>query len=161
MAKDKFFRTDQSITDLAYFSGIVDGEGCFYIGYIKQGKYCRCQQFHTLISIANNEEILIKWLDETFRQSSDSRYKYVSKRKFEKPTYRWTAGGKLLDFLLPKIYPLLRIKKPHCKVMMEIRKTFKNWGSKSLPDHIITKRINLMKQMRKLNSRFHGHPFKQ
>jgi hypothetical protein len=161
MAKYKFFRTDQKITDLAYLAGIIDGEGCFYIGHIKQGIYGNCQQFHTLISISNNNENLIKWLDNTFRASSDSRYKYQSNLPHEKPTFRWTAGGQLLDFLLPKIYPFLQVKKPHCEVMIEMRKTFTGFGSQGLPQNILERRFALLKQMRKLNTRFHNHPLKQ
>ena len=45
--------------------------------------------------------------------------------------------------------------------MIELRKTFKNWGSKRLPNEILEIRTNLMKKIRKLNSRFHNHALKQ
>jgi len=155
------FRKDQSITDWAYLAGIIDGEGCFYIGQVTYKEKNKSPNFHSIIAISNNEKSLIDWLDKIFGKASDNRYKYQSKRLNEKPTYRWSTSGQLLDYILPRIYPFLVIKRKQCKIMIEIRKTFKFNGPKILSDDIQKERFRLMIEMRKLNSRFHNHPLKQ
>jgi len=160
MAKNAPFNKIQTSEELAYLAGIIDGEGCFYIGHIKQANKTRPQQFHILISIANNELILMEWLDKITGRKHDGRYRYQSKRKNEKPTYRCTISGNLLDYLLPKIHKYLVIKKKHCEIFIEIRKTFYNRGSKPLSDEEVDYRLTLMRKVRVLNSRFHGHPLK-
>ena len=161
MARKTFFKTTQIPVEVAYLAGIIDGEGCFYIGHIKQGKYGTCHQWHCLIKITSCDKILIDWLREHFNGCSENRYRWTAKKAFYRPVYSWTLGGEALNHFLPLLQPFLVIKQEHCKVMIEIRKTFKNWGSRRLPENILKKRITLMKEMRKLNSRFHDHPFKQ
>jgi len=161
MARKTFFKTDQSLVELAYLAGIIDGEGCFYIGQIKQGKYGTRQQWHALLKITSCDKILIDWLREHFSGCSQNTYRWTAKKKFYRAVYSWTIGGEALDHFLPLLQPFFVIKRKHCVVMMEIRKSFKNGGSKRLSDETLKVRTNLMKEMRKLNSRFHDHPFKQ
>jgi len=161
MSSNKDFKTGQSTTKLAYLAGIIDGEGCFYIGNVKQGKYGNRRQWHTLVKITSCDKCLIDWLRNHFTGCSENTYRWTAKKKFYRPVYSWTISGKKLDYFLPILLPYFVIKKEHCKIMIEIRKTFKNWGSKRIPDDIFAKRYDFMKAMRKINSRFHGHTFKQ
>ena len=160
MAKVVQFNKLVSEIQLSYLAGIIDGEGCFYIGCVKQGKYGNGLQWHSMLKVTNCEEQLIIWLENTFGGSKDSRYRWTSKQKFTRPVYNWQATGEMLDFLLPRVKPYLIIKKQHCDVMLEYRETSKNIGSKRLPPEIGEKRLILMKKMRNLNSRFHEHPLK-
>lgn len=162
MAKVVIYHKNQSIAQVAYLAGIIDGEGCFFIGRYKTAQsYGSGTHFHSLIRVTNCEESLILWLEKIFGGSKDSRYRWTSKKAFCRPVYSWQASGEMLDYICPLIYPYLVIKQKQCDVMMEIRKTYKNIGSKRLPDEIIEKRILLMADMRKLNSRFHNHALKQ
>lgn len=161
MAKNVPFTTKQTSEQFAYIAGIIDGEGCFYFGKVKQGRYGNGTQWHCKLAVTSTDKILTDWLNETFGGCKEQRYRYTSKKTYERPIYRWDATGELLDYLLPKIYPYLLIKKPQCEVMFEIRKTYKNIGSKRLPDEVVAKRQTLLEEIRKLNSRFHDHPLKQ
>lgn len=160
MGRKVIFKTDYTVPQLAYLAGIIDGEGCFYIGNVKQGEYGNGLQWHTMLKITNCEESLIIWLENTFGGAKDSRYRWTSKKKFTRPVYNWQATGEMLDHILPNVLPYLIIKKRHCEVMIQYRTTCKNIGGRRLPDEINTQRIEFMKQMRNLNSRWHDHPLK-
>ncbi len=88
------------------------------------------------------------------------RTRYTSKRAYESDVYSWTASGPLLEHILETCSSYLIIKKPHSDVMKKIRKTYKNIGSKRLSDETVHQRETLLREIRKLNSRFHGHLLK-
>ncbi len=160
MGKIVKFSTHHEIWQIAYLAGIIDGEGCLYIGNVKQGKYGNGLQWHSLLKITSCDESLVVWLEDTFGGSKDSRYRWTSKQKFTRPVYNWQATGAMLDYLLPLVEPYLIIKKKQCDVMKRYRLTSKNIGSKRLRPEIVEKRLELLSEMRNLNSRFHEHPLK-
>lgn len=155
------FTTNQTPEQLAYLAGIVDGEGCFYFGNVKQGRYGNGTQWHCKLAVTSTDKCLTDWLNDLFGGTKEIRYRYTSKKAFERPIHRWDASGLLLDYICPKILPYLIIKRKQCETMIEIRKTYANIGSKRLPDEIVKKRSELLLVMRNLNSRFHNHPLKQ
>lgn len=160
MAKLVKFNVGQTSEDIAYLAGIVDGEGCFYIGRVKQGKYGNGYQWQCMLKVTSCDEALIMWLENTFGGAKDSRYRWTSKKAFTRPIYNWQATGTMLDYLIPLIYPRLIIKKRHCAVMGKYRSTCENIGSKRLSDHTTELRTTYMTELRNLNSRWHNHPFK-
>ena len=160
MGKIVKFKTSHSIEQIAYLAGIIDGEGCFYIGRVKQGKYGNGFQWHAFLKITNCDQELIIWLEQTFGGSKDSRYRWTSKKKFTRPVYNWQASGPMLDYILHFVQPFLIIKSYQCAVMKVYRTTCKNIGSKRLPEEISLKRTVHMVEMRRANSRFHDHPLK-
>ena len=154
------FKTTHIISEIAYLAGLIDGEGCIYIGHTKQGKYGNGYQWHSMLKITSCDEELIIWLENTFGGSKDSRYRWTSKQKFTRPVYNWQATGPMLDYILPLVKPYLIIKKKQCDVMLRYRLTSKNIGSKRLPEEIIQQRLILLNEIRNLNSRWHDHPLK-
>lgn len=154
MARKTFFKTSHTPTQIAYMAGLVDGEGCFYVGKVKQGKYGNGWQFHTALCISSCDEIIIKWLEETFGGVRESRYRWTSKKANFRPVFNWRAQGPGLDYLCPLLLPFLIIKNVQCQVMIEMRSTYQNIGSKRLPESVAQKRIALIDRMRSLNSRF-------
>lgn len=160
MAKRVKFNVNQTSEDIAYLAGIIDGEGCFYIGRVKQGKYGNGYQWHSMIKVTSCDEELILWLEKTFGGAKDSRYRWTSKKAFTRPVYNWQATGLMLDYLIPLIYPRLIIKKRQCAVMGKYRNTCDNIGSRRLSDHTTELRTTYMTELRNLNSRWHNHPLK-
>jgi hypothetical protein len=160
MGKIVKFNTSHEIWQIAYLAGLIDGEGCFYIGNVKQGKYGNGLQWHSMLKITSCDEELVVWLENTFGGSKDSRYRWTSKQKFTRPVFNWQATGPMLDYLLPLVDPYLIIKKKQCDIMKRYRLTSKNIGSKRLPPEINKKRLELLNEMRNLNSRFHEHILK-
>lgn len=161
MARIVQFTKDQTPTEIAYLAGIIDGEGCFYFGKVKQGRYGNGTQWHCKLAVTSTDRRLTDWLNNLFGGTKEQRYRYTSKKAFERPIYRWDASGLLLDYICPEILPYLIIKKTQCETMIEIRKTYTNIGSKRLPDDIVEKRNHFLFVMHNLNSRFHNHPLKQ
>lgn len=160
MAKVVKYNKDQSMVQIAYLAGIVDGEGCFYLGQVKQGKYGNGLQFHSMLKVTSCDEELIIWLENIFGGQKDSRYRWTSKKSFTRPVYNWQATGEMLDYICPLIKPYLIIKSKQCDVMMRYRLTSKNIGSKRLPEDVVNKRLELITEMRNLNSRWHEHTLK-
>ena len=161
MAKLVKFTTNQTPEQIAYLAGIVDGEGCFYFGNVKQGRYGNGTQWHCKLAVTSTDKCLTDWLNDLFGGNKEQRYRYTSKRAYERPIYRWDASGLLLDYICPLLLKYLIIKTKQCETMIEIRKTYANIGSQRLPDAIVQKRLEFFVIMRNLNSRFHNHPLKQ
>lgn len=160
MAKNVIFHTNQTPENWAYLAGIVDGEGCFYIGKTKQHKYGSDYSWHCMLKITSCDEILIDWLEKTFGGAREKRYRWTSKKAFCRPVFTWQATGPMLDYILLPLLWRLIIKKPHCAIMGQYRLTCDNIGSRRLSDHVIETRTRLMGELRQLNSRFHNHPLK-
>lgn len=160
MARTVKFTTNQTLQQLAYLAGIVDGEGCFYFGKVKQGRYGNGTQWHCHLSVTNTDKRLINWLNDLFGGNSERRYRWTSKKTFCRPIYKWQASGKMLDYICPVILPYLIVKRDQCLTFLKIRKTYANIGNKRLPDDIVEKRTHLLSLMHNLNSRFHSHPLK-
>lgn len=159
MAKPTIFSTSHTSEQIAYLAGIIDGEGCFYIGRVKQGKYGCGYQFHTCIKIDNTCRDLIEYLNNIF--GGRREYAWHKKAPNHNAVYVWTAQGPILDYLCPLVLPYLVVKRQQCELMMQIRKTYKNIGSKRLPDDVVAIRTDIMIKLRQLNSRWHDHPLKQ
>ena len=160
MGKIVEFKTSHTIAEIAYLAGLIDGEGCIYIGHTKQGNYGNGYQWHSMLKITSCTEELIIWLENSFGGSKDSRYRWTSKQKFTRPVYNWQATGPMLDYILPLVKPYLIIKSKQCDVMLRYRLTSKNIGSKRLSPEINQKRLELLSELRNINSRFHEHPLK-
>jgi hypothetical protein len=158
MARLTNFKSSHTETELAYLAGIVDGEGCFYTGMVKQGRYGSGYQFHALLKVSNTHRGLIDYLENTF--GGNREYAYCKQRANPnfKPVYSWQATGLMLDYLCPMILPYLIVKRQQCELMIKIRSTYKNIGSKRLPQEIIDIRLGIVQEMKKLNVRGHSRP---
>jgi len=150
-------------TDLAYFAGIVDGEGCFWIGKVpkKAGDGYVSEHYRGLLKIDNTDKKLIEWIDAVFSGTSSAQCRSTSSRKFEREVFTWNATGDRLLDLCELILPYLVIKKEHCQIMIRFRHSYEGITSgKALPADIINIRQECLEASRKLNSRWHLHPLK-
>jgi hypothetical protein len=150
-------------TDLAYMAGIVDGEGCFWIGKIpkKVGDGYVGEHYRGLLKIDNTDSKLPEWIDEVFSGTASARCRSTSSRKFEREIFTWNATGDRLLDLCEQILPYLVIKKAHCENMIKFRKSYQGITSgKAIPEDILQMRQECLEVSRKLNSRWHLHPLK-
>ena len=150
-------------TNLAYLAGIVDGEGCFWIGKVpkKVGDGYVSEHYRGLLKIDNTDKKLIEWIDIVFSGTSSARCRSTSSRKFERDIYTWNATGDRLLDICELILPYLVIKKEHCEVMIKFRKSYQGITSgKAIPEEILQIRQECLESSRKLNSRWHLHPLK-
>ncbi len=150
-------------TDLAYFAGIVDGEGCFYIGLIpkKSGDGYASAHYRGLLKVDNTAMILIDWLNSIFSGTNSAQCKPVCKGQFRSQVYSWiVTGDRLLD-LCEQVLPYLTIKKRQCEIMIKFRKSYtEKLGSHKLSEESIATRQECFEAVRKLNSRWFLHPMR-
>lgn len=152
------FKKDHKVWQIAYLAGIIDGEGCMYLGYNKAHE--KYHSWHSMMKVSNCDIELILWLENTFGGAKQTHTRWTSKRAFERPVYTWQSTGAMLDYLLPLIQPFLVIKNKQCEIMLRYRKTCGWNGPIKISEEIQKERTECMLLMRKLNSRWHNHPLK-
>jgi len=149
--------------DLAYMAGIIDGEGCFFIGQATSTRDGKITRHHRCcLKIDNTEECLIEWIMNVFSGVNSARNRWTSKKAYERTIHTWVATGDRLSDLCEQILPYLIIKKKHCENIIKFRKTFsgKIGCNKPPSQESIEIRESCLKVSRKLNSRWHNHPLK-
>ena len=158
MTKEKYIRKTYKDTDIAYFAGIVDGEGSLTIGtYAKTKK--GTPVWHTYLGISNTEESLIHWICERF---GGAKLKYTPKqtpKNSRKEVFRWQCSGERLLHICELILPYSVCKKRQIEIMIEVRNSFKlieyNDGNRgpSISQDVLDLRLNLMLELRNLHNR--------
>lgn len=160
---DQYIPKQYKPTDLAYMAGIIDGEGCFFIGQIVRKSSGKVAHHHRCcLKIDNTDERLINWIMDIFYGVNSARNRWMSKKKYERIIHTWVATGDRLLDLCEQILPYLVIKKEHCENMIKFRKTFsgKIGCNKTPSKESLEIRESCMKESRRLNSRWHLHPLK-
>lgn len=150
--------------DLAYMAGIVDGEGCFWIGKVKptKGNGYVSEQFRGLLKVCNTDKRLIDWILFTFDGTESKATRYQPKAKFHRIVYDWVATGDRLLDLCEQLYPYLLLKKEQCEIMIKFRKTYvTRMGNNKISTENLILRNQLLIDIRQFNSRFHNHHLKK
>ena len=109
------FMTD---TELAYLAGIIDGEGCFFIGLFRTKATKNLLNYQTYIKISNNEKSLIDWVHEKAGATNIQQDRPTRKSLVNRTCFSSQITGATLDALLPRILPYLVIKRRQCEIMM-------------------------------------------
>ncbi len=152
------------IPSIEYLAGFVDGEGCFFIGNfatVARPGAKSYQNYHTLLKISNNNYEVLELIQKTFGGSIDKRMKKQKLRLNEFPTYSLEFTGNTLTELCYKLLPYLFVKRIHCEIMIKMRETFpKKRGKVFVSEETKELRQDLHIALRKINTRFHGHPLK-
>ena len=121
--KDQFKPLNNSNLVLAYFAGIIDGEGSITASdnRISQKK----MHFSTQLCLSTTDLPLIEWIIKHFggkyKEYTPAQYSCKSRRR----VYKWSATGKRLEYILQAVMPYLVIKKREAEVMLIMRETFK------------------------------------
>lgn len=152
--------TEYTIAQLAYLAGIIDGEGCIYIGNFSSNKKTGTKNYQTMMEVTNTEKGLIDWLFNNFGGRVSMYTAKQTPANSRKPVYRWIVSGELLTHLCPRILPYLTIKIRQCEIMIEMRKTFLGTGAKkgtqgsaTVPKDILDIRQSFFNEMRSLHCR--------
>ncbi len=144
---------------LAYFAGIIDGEG--YIGIKKQlpttnsgGKSKRRGKainpcYYERISVAGTDKCMINRIVETFKVGKVYFHKHskLSKRGY----WSWDVTNKLAVSVIEQVYPYLRVKKPEADLVIKLRKS-KNTVYRTLPPGIVAEREKLYQSIKDLHT---------
>ena len=150
-------------TELAYLAGIIDGEGCFFIGLFRTKATKNLLNYHTYIKISNNEKSLIDWVHEKAGATNIQQDRLTRKSLVNRRCYSSQITGATLDALLPKILPYLVIKRRQCEIMIRMRNTFiphRRLQKKEISQETHDIRYQCYLELRSINSRFRNHPVK-
>ena len=101
-------------TDLAYFAGIIDGEGSFAIH--NNGTH----RFALQLQIGNTSPLLMEWVRSRFGGSVNLEKRNNPRHK---PVFRWLAQADALDQILPALLPYLVVKKAQADLFLAYRRT--------------------------------------
>lgn len=144
-------------TDLAYFAGIMDGEGSIVIHtqHHSKGKYsdrARMTSYVLTVGVANTNEWIIKQLQLAF-----GGYVGITSHgnDYRRTCYEWNVTSvRAMNFLVA-ILPYLRIKKPQADVAIDFqkKKTAKNSRWQRLTEEDVANREATKILIKKLNNR--------
>jgi hypothetical protein len=138
-----------SVNDLIYLSGLIDGDGCFFVSKRTLPTKAGMTQYMLKLQVHCISESFIDNLHETF-----GGVKVIYRRK---PPRRNLYGieftGKLLTQMCELLIPHLRLKKPNAENMLEMRKTYNGTGGNIVvPADILAIRDRCFEVSRKLNT---------
>lgn len=133
---------------LAYLTGIIDGEGSLCVELQRANGKGRKHDYYCIrLSIVNTNEELMKWLVKYFQGAYYAQTKYDGRKQCY--TYR-LFGDKLLD-VVKACYPYFVIKKPQADLMIQFRETVLGKTCWNIPKEILDFRYQLYLRSRELN----------
>ena len=138
-----------SKTVLAYFAGIMDGEGWFSIQKT-QRKENQSPTYTPTIGVGSSDKVLTDWLSKHF--GGKARFRINHHQMGKKPMYEWRPPWTLIKPIIPQILPYLIIKKERALLLLELHKLssvkFRKIG---VPKENILKREKIYLKIRELN----------
>lgn len=93
-----------SVTDAAYFAGIVDGEGTITLSRLH-----RSENRRVVVSVSSTERILLEYLQRAVCAGTITTKKTAAPQ--HAPGYAWSVRGRQAIALLSQIAPYLRTYK--------------------------------------------------
>lgn len=163
MTKSKYVRISYNPLDIAYLTGIIDGEGTVFIGnYGTKDKIRGTGFFQTVLAVTTTDKVLIKHLYELF---GGWKSEYTPKQRAvncKGPVFSWKCTGDLMAHLCELMLPYSIIKKDQLQIMIEFRKTYfcseyqpGKQGVQRISEEIINRRLELMDKLKALHCRNH------
>lgn len=166
---EKYIPKEYSTIDLAYLAGIIDGEGCVFIGNFSCNAKFKTPYFQTLILVSNTDKALIDWLYKTFGGSFIKYTRAQTPKNSRKEVFKWSIQGERLTHIGEVVLPFLICKKNQVEILLKMRYSLERvkvqkgkYGIQRLPDEVILYRQSLMDELRSLHTRTysykkHGH----
>lgn len=131
--------------ELAYFAGLMDGEGCFNINFNKKRN-----TYQARLTMSNTNLDMINWCRDRVGGKIYLRKKYFIHYKDKWEWMSWGDKETLLK-LLKNTLPYLVGKKEQCKVLIRFQKNKSTVGIR-LSKVNKAKQIKYYKDIKKLNS---------
>lgn len=160
---DIYERKNYSIAQLAYFAGIMDGEGCFYIGNHSCNKKTGAKYYQTVLKVASTDHKLIDWLKQTFGGLTSTYTPNQTPKNSRNQVYQWIATGERLTHLCELILPFIITKKLEVEIMLKMRSTYNGVtqkGKQGIQAHsqeLLDLRQIYMDELRALHIRNHTY----
>ena len=160
---DLYERKNYSPHQVGYLAGIVDGEGCVYIGNHSCNKETGAKYYQTLIKVSNTDKGLIDWLMSIFGGLRGEYTPSQMSKNGRKQVYFWQCSGSRVTHLCELILPFCIIKKKEIEIMLKMRATFNGVakkGKQGIQTHskeLLDIRQALMNELRQLHCRNHTY----
>lgn len=140
-----------NLFDLAYLSGYLDGDGCFYLGKTIQ-KPKSIVVYEYSIQVLSVKVPILEWIKTTFGGFTRTK----RKRPKHRIPYTWTIKGQSAGIIAELICEHLVDKRKQCKIFITFCKTiFPNCGRK-IQTKLIRQRDNFINKIREQR---HMHDF--
>src|SRR6266446_750988 len=151
-APPKVYPITNSIPNLAYIAGLIDGEGTVCIfnstGKTKGIVYPRGRP---ILAITNTHRGVLDWV----KSQVGGAAVYVKRARNDsgryKPCYAWSTGWQHAKAILIACLPYLIIKREQALLFIEFCNTCKHYGKIGVPVGIAKRRQEIIDQMAILN----------
>lgn len=161
MTKSQYTKKEYTIAEAAYLAGLMDGEGTFFIGnYGNKDKNRGNGFFQTVLKVTSTDKCICEWLFHTFGGWHNEYTPAQRAKNCKGPVFSWACTGDRLTHLCETMLPYLVAKRDQAIILLEMRKTYQSSeyikgkkGVQSVPDHIHTRRLDLMSQLKSLHCR--------
>lgn len=124
-----------TIADLAWAAGIIDGEGSIFV--MKQGRKDRERDYNYImrVSVQSTDPYMTKELGKIFPDGaifSQDRYKSDN----WSDTLKWQVNGRKAAFVLKQILPFMKVKHDQAKLAIDFQETTKkHWRHMTESDY--------------------------
>lgn len=103
-------------TDLAYFAGILDGEGCIWAG-LKSGKYATPI---VRVQVTTTDVELCVWLRDLFGGSVTEHSNKKAEANGRKRVDYWCVHSQEAAYVLRAVLPHLKLKRRQAELAIEL-----------------------------------------
>jgi hypothetical protein len=134
---------------LAYLSGIIDGEGTIYVS---KRLHRGLDDYWPRIQIVNTNKPMMEYIHKTFGGLLYEKNRSKHSKKW-RTQYEWVTNRTLMDIILPLVIPYLICKKPQAELMIQFRNTFQKNTKYRVSQETLNLRIGFFHQMQSLNKR--------
>lgn len=134
-------------TDLAYFAGLLDGEGCIVIVAVKHSYGI---EYKARILVVNTDRKMIEWCVEKFNG-------FLHQRRFRnkkwKDCFSWHRGiAKKDEEWLRSLLPYMITKKERVQLLIDYLQTVSEKRTKrNLPPEVFAERKRIKEKITELN----------
>lgn len=147
--------------DLAYFAGIVDGEGSLSIVKSTLHQSGRITSYYvTRMSVSNTNMALIKWITKRFGGHGATQYKEGTRNPKWKAAYYVGFSAGRLKTLLPTLLPYLVIKQKQANLLIEFlalreskRHVYNSLSRRFIQSPYSTRELEIVDEIKRLNRR--------
>jgi len=134
-------------TDLAWAAGFIDGEGSFFIGRTRQGRW---SYFRVQLKVTQCHEESLRKLQHMF-----GGYVYPEKKVYsvltKRPGWKWIAADKYAERAARLTLPFLVVKRAQAELLLEMKQRKRRQGKRNLTPQELAERTELHERMKKLN----------
>src|ERR1700752_3110726 len=118
VANRGYVRKEYTVAQCAYLAGIIDGEGCIYIGNHSCNPVSGNKHFQTTIQVTSTSMKLIQWLTDNFGGHTRRYTRNQMAENCRKPAYTWYATGDRVTHICEIILPYMTEKSEEVQIML-------------------------------------------